>query len=167
MSEDRPGATAATSVGALLERDHREIDDHFAAFAAGLADGRIEVADLDSGSSGLRHHIWVEEEFHFPPLRAAGLIGPILVMLREHGEIWDLLDLLDTQVTADGDRREIRATFGRLETILGEHNFKEERILYPSGDARLDAATATEIRAALTSGRRPAEWTCELAGRSA
>lgn len=155
-----------TTVGAVLEQDHREIDSHFEAFAQALMDGRIEPTHFDAASEGLRHHIWVEEELHFPPLRAAGLLGPVLVMLREHGEIWDLLDRIEAALADGGDLAAARESFTRLAAVLGDHNMKEERILYPAGDAQLDPDTAEAIRSALATGTRPSGWACEMAGRT-
>ena len=101
----------------------------------------------------------------FPPLRAAGLLGPLLVMLREHGQIWDLLDRLEAQVSDHDDPAAMHQTYGLLESILGEHNAKEEVIVYPAGDERLTGDVVASIRTALTTGEPPPGWTCEMAGR--
>ncbi len=154
-----------STIGAALEQDHREIDARFASFAEGVAAGRVEAEQLQAASDGLRRHIWVEEELHFPPLRAAGLLGPLLVMLREHGQIWDLLDRLEAQVSDHDDPAAMHQTYGLLESILGEHNAKEEVIVYPAGDERLTGDVVASIRTALTTGEPPPGWTCEMAGR--
>lgn len=157
--------SAQSTIGETLERDHRAIDAHFAAFATALADDRVEPSELQQATEGLKHHIWVEEEYHFPPLRAAGLVGPIMVMHREHGELWDLLDLLDTEVAAGNNPAALRETWSRIEALLDAHNLKEEQILYPAGDAQLDAAAAEQVATAFTTGQRPSDWTCAMAGR--
>jgi len=153
------------AVGAVLEQDHRVIDQHFATFAAKLAGGRVDTEQLGAGSTGLRRHIWVEEEIHFPPLRAAGMMGPIMVMLREHGEIWDLLDALDEGLADGADAATLTPTWESLAQTLEAHNLKEERILYPSGDQVIDEETAHQILEALD-GELPEGWTCEMSGRS-
>ena len=158
-------ASEPASIGAELENDHRAIDGHFAVFAAGLASGRILTDELRIGSDALRHHIWVEEEFHFPPLRAAGLMGPILVMLREHGEIWDLLDGLDELVALQAGADALIPLWTECHAILEQHNLKEERILYPAGDGQLDAENKADISWALAKGTRPGDWVCEMSGR--
>lgn len=43
---------------------------------------------------GLRRYIYLEEAFVFPPIRKAGMIMPIFVMTREHGELWRTTDFL-------------------------------------------------------------------------
>lgn len=154
----------ALSIGAVLEQDHRRIDRHFATFAAKLAGGRVDSEQFEAGASGLRRHIWVEEEIHFPPLREAGLMGPIMVMLREHGEIWDLLDAIDEQLASGADASAILPVWEQVAAILEAHNLKEERILYPSGDQVIDAATASDILAALETDL-PEGWVCDMASR--
>jgi iron-sulfur cluster repair protein YtfE (RIC family) len=153
------------TVGAVLERDHHRIDEHFEAFASALREGRVDTAALAAGSGALRHHIYVEETCHFPVLRKAGLLGPIMVMLREHGEIWDLLDALDAGVRDGVPVADLTTTWQGLEEIVAAHNMKEERIVYPSGDEMLSADDAAEVLAELASEQTPEGWACEQAGR--
>lgn len=160
MSEPHP------AVGTVLEQDHQRIDAHFDAFARSLDEGGADAAAFAAGSTALRHHIYVEEEHHFPALRAAGLLGPILVMLREHGEIWDVLDELEATLGRGVPAAGLTAAWQRLERVLGEHNAKEERILYPAGDQALSEEIAEEVLTALSSGSTPPGWVCEMAGRT-
>jgi regulator of cell morphogenesis and NO signaling len=86
---------------------------------------------LKEAMGALRRHIFLEEAFLFPPLREAGLVAPVFVMLREHGEIWDSLDATAAQVGGDAAERTVDE---RCRTLLGQlerHNSKEEPILYP------------------------------------
>ena len=111
----------------------------------------------------LRHHIWVEETLHFPPLRAGGLVAPLMVMVREHGEIWDLMDRLESEVGAGVDPQ---PTWQALMAVLEAHNAKEELIVYPNGDQILTERMADDVRHALLSEETPEGWVCQLAGRS-
>lgn len=153
------------TTGTTLEHDHRVIDEHLERFAASLTEGEVEAAALRAGAAALRHHIWVEEEHHFPPLRAAGLLGPVLVMLKEHGQIWDLLDRLVDELTTGRQPAQLLATFGALREVLEAHNVKEERILYPAGDAQLDDEAARRVLEAFSSGQAPEGWTAQMAQR--
>jgi hypothetical protein len=99
-------------------------------------------------------------------LRKAGLLGPIMVMLREHGEIWDLLDALDAGVRDGVPAADLTTTWQGLEEIVVAHNMKEERIVYPSGDEMLSADDAAEVLAELASEETPEGWACEQAGRA-
>ncbi|HEY3459830.1 MAG TPA: hypothetical protein VGL52_03315 [Casimicrobiaceae bacterium] len=39
----------------------------------------------------LRRHAYVEHEILLPPLMKAGLVMPVLVMKREHAQMWPLI----------------------------------------------------------------------------
>ena len=150
------------TVGQVLEDDHHVIDAHFATFAASLEAEEPDAAALKAGAAGLRHHIWVEETMHFPPLRAGGLMGPILVMLREHGQLWDLLRVLEQQGAA-GAPAEARQTWAEFAAILEAHNAKEEQIVYPTGDELLSQEASDDVRYALESETMPDGWVCQMA----
>src|SRR5579875_3797472 len=103
MSDEGRNASSAEGLGALaaaLEREHREIDRGIEAFLADRERGQGHVEPLRRAMEALRRHIFLEEEFVFPSLQAAGLVAPIFVMLREHGEIWDTLEVIEAQLDA-------------------------------------------------------------------
>ena len=151
------------TTGHRLEQDHHRIDAGFARFAESLTGPALDRAAYDDAARALRHHIYVEETLHFPLLRAAGLLAPVLVLLREHGEIWDLLEA-GTAALDERDHDAARMLWPRLATVLEQHNAKEERILYPAGDQRLSPADADRILDALATAETPPGWTCEMAG---
>lgn len=159
---------SAESSAAVFEHDHREIDEKFSQFAASVRQGRTDPVPLAAAATDLRHHIYVEEVYHFPLARAAGLFGPVLVMLREHGQIWDLLDELESQVRdgAGAGAESLLGTWARLERVLDHHNLKEESILYPAGDQSFTPEQTAELIGALRSASRPADWRCAYAGRT-
>lgn len=158
---------AELSVGEILERDHHRIDGYFETFAASLSgDGPIDADAFEAGASGLRHHIYVEEVLHFPAMKAGGLMGPVFVMLREHGQLWDRLDEITVQLEADADAETIRPIWTALADGLEAHNEKEEVILYPAGDDLLDDSLSEEIKETLANPVIPDGWTCEMSGRS-
>lgn len=147
------------SLALALQREHQEIDAGIDAYTA--ADHGPEA--LSRAIGALRRHIYLEEEFLFPLLRQAepGLTAPILVMLREHAEIWPLLNELD-RGAADGPGPDGPGPglVRQLTTRLLHHNLKEERVLYPRADAVLSASDADRLRAFLASGALPAGWVC-------
>lgn len=150
-----------TTLTAALEREHHEIDAGLEAFAAGEEAGDPRPGELRRAASALRRHIYLEEEFLFPPLRAAGVMAPVLVMLREHGEIWRTLDELEREVDEQGG-----AATDRCRELLGQlerHNAKEEPIIYPEGDARLDDAAKQELHTFIEGGTMPEGWVCTMA----
>ncbi|HEX9042759.1 MAG TPA: hemerythrin domain-containing protein [Trebonia sp.] len=140
------------SLAAALEREHQEIDAGIAAFTAAPHDQE----PLTRAIQALRRHIFLEEEFLFPLLGEAepALRAPVFVMLREHAQIWAVLDEMER---APGGN----AALGRqLASFLLHHNMKEERVLYPEADAVLSPAAAGRLRTFLGSGELPAGWVC-------
>ncbi|MDN5765937.1 MAG: hemerythrin domain-containing protein [Humibacillus sp.] len=150
------------SLTALLEREHHEIDAGIEAFLEGLAQNEVRDHELTRSVEALRRHIYLEEEFLFPPLRASGMLPPVLVMLREHGEIWRTLDAVEAtehQSDADGARQRCQYLLEQLAT----HNAKEEPIIYPRGDAVLTEEAKRDLRAFIDSGQMPLGWICSRA----
>lgn len=144
-----------------LERDHREVDNTVEGYANGTATGTRAQLGLKRAVEELRRHIYVEEELLFPPLRQAGMTGPILVMLREHGQMWPILDTLDQALRDDASEEVLRSACRQLLALLQQHNPKEERILYPQVDQVLGVDEGIAIREFLDAGQVPTVWTCQ------
>jgi hemerythrin-like domain-containing protein len=151
------------TLGAALEREHREIDGGIEAFIESLPGGLDQTEPLLRAMSGLRRHIYLEEEFLFPPLREAGMMVPLFVMLRQHGELWQTMDALSSQLGAGSDAEAVSASCRGLLTLLDQHNSKEEPIIYPQADTILTADASAELSAFLASGTMPEGWTCTKA----
>jgi iron-sulfur cluster repair protein YtfE (RIC family) len=150
------------SLAAALEREHREIDEGIDAFVAGSPSDESGRQRLRQAISALRRHIYLEEEFLFPPLREAGLIAPIFVMLREHGQMWNTLDALEGELET-GTPAVVARLCRQLMVQLQHHNPKEERVLYPQADHVLGAPASAELREFLDHGELPAGWVCAKA----
>ncbi|MEZ5113646.1 MAG: hemerythrin domain-containing protein [Nocardioidaceae bacterium] len=146
-----------------LEAEHHVIDEGIERFAAAVAAGTTNQDVLAETFALLRRHIYAEEEFLFPPLRDAGLVMPILVMLREHGEMWHLMEDLEALVTSGAQAAEVTAACKTLLALLEQHNLKEEPIIYPQADVTLDPAVSNQIEEFLASGTMPAGWVCQTA----
>lgn len=158
-------STSRAQQGSLsreLEQEHREIDDVIKSCADGPAPGADEKAGLKRAVDELRRHIYAEEELLFPPLRKAGMVGPILVMLREHGDMWPLLDTLDHGLAEDAGDDVLRTTCRQLLILLQQHNPKEEQILYPEIDRVVGADASPGVHEFLDAGQVPADWTCHF-----
>lgn len=151
------------SLSAILEREHREIDEGLAAFVTGLKGGAADRVPLRRADAALRRHIYIEEEFLFPPLRAAGLMAPLFVMVREHGEIWRALGVLESSLEAEAASEQTLAACAELAALLDRHNEKEEPIIYPQADTALTAEDAGRMRVLLATGTLPAGWVCQAA----
>ena len=158
---DREEYMQESNLAAALEREHRDIDQNLAQFTEGLDRGEWRADSLDIAAVALRRHIYLEEKILFPPLRETGLVAPVAVMLREHGDIWQALDELQQAADAGIDSTVARRAYDELKYLLEAHNEKEEQILYPQADVVLDASTSARLRDFLTHGTLPTGWICE------
>lgn len=89
---------------------------------------------------GLKRHIRFEEELLFPAFeRACGVPperGPTAVMRLEHRDIEALIDAIGEALEDGFGAPSLRAS---LHDVLGQHNEKEEHVLYPATDRALSA----------------------------
>lgn len=150
-----------------LTREHHAIDSGIEAFMTDLTGtGPVDVRALETAAAALRRHIYLEESFLFPELKAAGLWPALMVMHREHGEIWRLLDDVSERVVAlptdpSAEAREsVLAGCRALLAVLDKHNAKEEPIVYPRADTELDSEQVQRLTAFLATGTTPPGWVC-------
>ncbi len=148
---------ANETLAQALEREHREID----AGLAVLQGGGAAFETVSAAIAALRRHIYLEEEMLFPALRGAGLVAPVFVMIREHGELWGMLDELEGLLAASAGDDSLREVTARLEPLLEAHNMKEESILYPRADHVMNGPASAELSAFMASGEMPAGWVCQ------
>jgi iron-sulfur cluster repair protein YtfE (RIC family) len=149
------------SLQAALEGEHRDIDAEIEPIIHTGVITEENRRTLTHAAQELRRHIYAEEELLFPALREAGLVGPILVMLRDHAQMWAALDVLEQQLDTGAGNVELASVCRELFTQLQEHNWKEESVLYPQAEALLDTDALTRLRAFLDNGTLPAGWTCQ------
>lgn len=133
-----PGALR--EVSEALAWDHDRLDalerGAFELLAGGDPQGaRVRWAEF---TVGLRRHIRFEEEILFPTFEEELGIpaedGPTGVMRGEHREIERLIDLIGRALGGDGAPLPLRS---ELHLVLGQHNMKEEHVLYPGTDTCL------------------------------
>lgn len=151
------------SLSAALVGEHREIDGEIEAFIARLDDGSMESGPLMTALQALRRHIYLEEVFLFPPIRGSGLVMPIFVMLRQHGELWQTMDTLTELLAAGAGVAPLREAGSRLLSQLEAHNAKEEPVIYPSADSGLPPQTSTDMARFIEDGHMPDGWMCQHA----
>ena len=147
----RRGAAAETARGIneALSWDHDRLDALEADAFRKRAEGDLESAreTYSVFAAGLRRHIGFEEEVLFPVFEeSAGMppgAGPTEVMRQEHREIEDLIAKIEAGIAEkDAPVEEWRRS---LHHVLGEHNFKEEEILYPGTDQLLGSEHADDL----------------------
>lgn len=146
-----------------LTREHQDIDGAIAAFTAQAADGQPQAPTLRAALATLRRHIWLEETMLFPPMRQGSAFAAIFAMLREHGQMWPILDRLDEQLERGAAAREVTATLAELRQVLAAHNDKEERTIYSLADAAHEGESAQKMMALMADGEMPAGWRCARA----
>jgi uncharacterized protein (DUF2249 family)/hemerythrin-like domain-containing protein len=131
------------TVNEALSWDHDRLDDlESRAFKARERGDFAEAKALYTVFAfGLRRHIRFEEELLFPAFEAkAGFPadqGPTAVMRDEHREILGFLDQIERGI-GDGSVPVESHRHG-LHLVLGNHNLKEENIVYPMTDQALGA----------------------------
>lgn len=147
------------TLGAALEREHREIDREIARAASGDRPGAVLAAAM----AALRRHIYVEEEVVFPSVNHGGMMAPLFVMRREHGEMWQTMDALAAAGTGAASHPDSASA---LVAQLDSHNAKEESIVYAQADALIGAGEVARLLRALESVRMPEGWVCQAVRRS-
>lgn len=140
IARRRAGA-GARMVAEALGWDHDRLEDlENRAFEERGAGRFAEAAAVYATfARGLRRHIGFEEDLLFPEFeRRAGLpadAGPTAVMRAEHRIIEGLIGEIERGI---GDpAADVERTRRSLHQVLGDHNMKEERILYPGTDRLL------------------------------
>jgi len=152
------------ALSAELTREHREIDNSIKTFIEKLDCGGVRHELLTETLEALRRHIYFEEVFLFPPLREAGIVMPVFVMMREHGQLWHTMDALTDLLADSNDSGRLRDTCTQLLDQLQQHNSKEEPVIYPSADTALPLQTSAELTRFIQTGSAPDGWVCQQAG---
>lgn len=124
------------TISEFYEKDHDQLDELFKSFQ------QLKRSDFPKAKEafeefkfGLQRHIVWEEELLFPlweKKTGRSEEGPTVVMRGEHRQIKQQLEAIHGKVSKqnpDSDQEE-----QALLDILGSHNRKEERALYPAID---------------------------------
>lgn len=115
----------------FFSADHDRLDSLFAAFQRAIPENPSKaIAYFRKFKEGLIRHIEWEEQLLFPRFESAtGMFnaGPTKVMVHEHVRIKSLLEEIEMAI-AEGE--ECLTPVESLLQLLGEHNMKEEKILY-------------------------------------
>ena len=89
---------------------------------------------------------------------------PILVMMREHGQLWRTMDTLTDLLAGGNNSRRLGDACAQLLDQLHQHNSKEEPVIYPHADTDLPPHTSAELSRFIQTGRTPDGWVCQQAG---
>lgn len=146
-----------------LTKEHADIDAGIEAFTSARAAGGSSTDGMRAAIAAQRRHIYLEEAILFPPLRAAGMFAPVMVMLSEHGRMWHVMDALEPLLRDGGTDPQVTGLCRELVDLLAAHNAKEEQILYAQADGVLEYPADVQLREFLASGEMPDGWVCERA----
>ncbi|WP_126446083.1 hemerythrin domain-containing protein [Sulfuricystis multivorans] len=128
-----------------LRHHHQHCDDLFVAAENAVRAGDWPGANaaLSGFLAAMETHFAAEEETLFPAFEAAtGMsMGPTRVMRHEHAQMRELFKQMEAGC-ADRDAEAYASAADTLLVMLQQHNLKEENILYPMCDQRLDAEAA-------------------------
>jgi regulator of cell morphogenesis and NO signaling len=132
------------TIAAFYEQDHDRLDELFKTFQ------QLKRSDFPKAKEafkefkfGLQRHIVWEEDILFPLWeKETGITegGATSVMRTEHRQIGQHLEAIHQKVVdqnPDSDQDE-----QALLNLLGSHNMKEERVLYPD----IDRVTSAKVR---------------------
>jgi iron-sulfur cluster repair protein YtfE (RIC family) len=136
--------TVQHAISAFFEQDHDRLDALFQSFQTLK---RHDVAKAKEAFKefkvGLQRHIVWEEDLLFPLWEEkTGMSegGPTFVMRAEHRRIGQYLEAIHDKVMEQNPESDEEEQ--ALLNILGSHNMKEERVLYPA----IDQVTTQEER---------------------
>ena len=98
-------------------------------------------------SSALEHHFSMEEDILFPAFeRVTGnSAGPTAVMRMEHKQMREVGQAM-AQALEGHDAAGFLGHADTLQILMGQHNLKEESILYPMADRALSPARDALLR---------------------
>lgn len=132
------------SISRFLTDDHHRCDDLYARSETAAAESDWDAAGeaFARFRAALLRHFRMEEETLFPAFEAASgqAFGPTAVMRLEHEQMRNLLNGM-ARALVDRDRQAYLGIAETLLVLMQQHNFKEERVLYPMSDGVLGGDT--------------------------
>ena len=131
------------SVTSYLAWDHDCLDEALRSVSGAVKGGRFEEASAryERFESALMRHLRIEEELIFPVFEArSGMAsGPTDVLRDEHRHVRQAVDVMRRGLRSrDAGAYEDGVRF--FDSVLPDHNAKEEHILYPTLDRLLRPA---------------------------
>ncbi len=136
-----------TSITEYLSGDHKRCDDLFASAETNASQNKWEEAqaNLKEFITALERHFGMEEKVLFPEFEnvTGSTQGPTNVMRMEHQQMRSILEMLqDSAKRCSTD--DFLGYSETLNTMMQQHNMKEESILYVMTD-RVLAGRQDEI----------------------
>lgn len=154
MRADHVDDKALTAeLAAFFGADHAACDADWADTERAVAQGGAAAsAAWQHFDQALRNHLAMEEEVLFPAFetRTGMTQGPTTVMRMEHAQMRGLLDQM-ASLARGGAWQDLLDQGDTLLMVIGQHNAKEEGMLYPMAQDYLGAEWPA-LRARLLQG---------------
>jgi hemerythrin-like domain-containing protein len=130
-------------LGPYFVNDHRSCDAHWVLLEESLESGAATEPHWQAFDAAMRRHMAMEEDVLFPAFeQATGMLGgPTVVMRAEHERMRAMLTQMATLARA-GEWEALADQGDTLMMLIGQHNAKEEAMLYPMAERALGHAWA-------------------------
>ena len=165
ITEDQQGSGLGNvSLADAFTIEHHEIDagiEKYLADTDSEGDALLRARPLISAMEALRRHIrrLSDQKTQLP---AGPLMMALMVMRKEHGEIWRrMAELSQSLSTESADEERVEQLCQEILALLDRHNSKEEPVIYPHMDADLNGEEQRLIRELLEGGALPEGWVCQ------
>lgn len=152
-----------TTIAQFYGEDHDRLDELLRTFQTlKHSDRPNALAAFQEFKAGLDRHIVWEEQILFPAFEAktGHLEGPTAVMRWEHTQLRGYLEAIADKLAQD--HSDTASDEAGLLSVLGPHNEKEERILYPMIDQVTGGDERAEIFAEMSRKSEPAHDQAEM-----
>lgn len=134
-----------TGITEYLTFEHRECDRLLEPAEEHARNGHWPAAEraFAAFDAAFAAHLGKEERVLFPALEAAagGALAPVEVMCGEHEAMEELMVRIREGLAAR-DVEEFTGSLDTLVLLIGQHNMKEEHVLYPMADRLLSDGAA-------------------------
>jgi len=130
------------TINQFMTADHRECDAEFATLEmlVDKEDFAQAKESFEAFSQHMLHHFDMEELVMFPEFNknAGGGCNPTGVMVMEHDQMRQLFSQMQNALLAK-DKEKFLGLSETLLFIMGQHNMKEEQMMYNLADSALDS----------------------------
>lgn len=159
-SPEDPIAGRAVTLQKILERDFPAIERGINEFLALHGGSTAATVGLRRSIEALRRHIYVEQEFVFPPLRSAGREGPVIAMSSDHADLWRTMDELETFLADHKSPKAQQQTCQILMAELDRHLSREDPIVFRHVVEVLTPQDEATLRDEVEHAVLPPDWVC-------
>lgn len=135
------------TINEFMTSDHRACDEEFTECESLVDQQKWDdaLATFTKFKTHMLHHFEMEESVMFPEFNESAGDGcnPTGVMIMEHDQMRGIFDQMGLALDSK-DKDKFLGLSENLLFVMGQHNMKEEQIMYTMVDNELDAAQTLE-----------------------